>query len=127
VPAAAPEGDLWAGYKGTYAAGANPDASDTKSDAKPETKSVASAETKSDTKPSARAESKTASAADAKPKATSKSASNDAKSMYGIAGDAKTEDLTPDAPAAAPSKRPMKKRAGAVGGKKTVAKKAAKR
>lgn len=116
TPAAAPESDLWAGYKGTYAPGGpGPDATaETKPAAKPAV----------DAKPS-RAESKTASAAETKPKASPKSAPNDAKAMYGIEGDAKTDDLTPDpAPVA---KKSMKKRAGAIAGKKTVAKKAAKR
>jgi hypothetical protein len=46
--------------------------------------------------------------------------------MYGIAPDAKADELTPDS-TAVPAKKPMKKRAGAVAGKKTVAKKAAKK
>ena len=120
TPAAAPETDLWAGYKGTYAPGGpGPDATvETKPDAK------RAAEAKSDAKPS-RAESKTASAAEPKPKATPKSAPNDAKAMYGVESDGKTDDLTPDS--APVAKKPMKKRAGAIAGKKTVAKKAAQR
>ena len=131
TPANAPESDPWAGYKGTYAPGGSqtpePTASDTKPDAKPDTRSVAAADTKTDSKPSRTTESKTASAAEPKPKAAPKAAPNDAKAMYGIASDSKPEELTPDAAPAPAAKKPMKKRAGAIAGKKTVAKKAAKR
>ena len=127
TPAAAPESDPWAGYKGTYApGGSGPEATASSADSKPTTTTTTAADSKS-----SRAEAKTASAPEPKPKAASKaapSAPNDAKAMYGIASDTKTDELTPDATETkAPAKKTMKKRAGAIAGKKTVAKKAAKR